>query len=312
MNCREFLFEFEDRNALSETATLHLNSCPGCQKTSREQAQVWQMIDGLSRVEAPKNFDFHLKARIANASASDFKPRFLPVLRYVLPLGAIVLVFSLIVFNTLFLNDKTGVPQVAESSVPVSLEKENTPNQISIGQADLANNLQTPANENPVSINSDAGKQPKQSIIKREETEFAAVKSPKNVPASAIPKASQENFTGSRDFSSTTAPEKLPKGLNANKKIDPAPNVSGVKTITTAQVLSELGIETVLENGKRMVRAVRQNSLGEMSGVKNGDIIEAIDGKKLTDEFASGKKIEGKTLTVTRGTEKVEVPLRNQ
>ncbi len=74
----------------------------------------------------------------------------------------------------------------------------------------------------------------------------------------------------------------------------------------------ELGIETVLENGKRVVKAVRPKSSGEMSTIKSGDIIEAIDGKKLTDKSIPGKKIEGKTLTVMRGTEKKEISLRNQ
>lgn len=312
MNCRDFLSEFEDRNALSETATLHLSQCPGCQKTSRQQTQVWQMIDGLRRVEAPKDFDFHLKARIAKASADDFKPRFLPVLRYVLPLGAILLFFSLVVFNTVFLSDENGVPQVAENNFPAAFEPANTLDQTLNGQIDLANNYQSPAVENPALMNSDAGKESKQPIIKKEETELATVKSAKNLRAGTIPKTSRDTFTGSRDSSLTRAPEKLPEGLTANKRIETPPNVSTVKTFTAAAILSELGIETVLENGKRVVRSIRQNSTGEISGVKNGDVIEAIDGKKLTDESASGKTIEGKTLTVTRGAGKVQIPLRNQ
>ncbi len=94
MNCREFLIVFEERSGLTEAATLHLKDCSGCQKTSREQTLVWQMIEDLPRVDAPKNFDFRVKARIADAKPTNFQPRFFPVLRYVLPLSLAVLILG--------------------------------------------------------------------------------------------------------------------------------------------------------------------------------------------------------------------------
>lgn len=311
MNCRDFLFEFEDRNALTEAATLHLNNCLNCRKTSAEQTQVWQMIDGLRRVDAPKDFDFHLKARIAKASANDFKPRYLPVLRYVLPLSVIVLIFTLIVFNTVFLNDKNTVPQVAETNFPAAVEQENTFAKTSNGQFEIANNYQNPNVENPAVATSNPDKQSQNVAIPKKETEFAAVRQTKKTLNGASQKSIKDNFTGSIDSSSTNSTEKLPEGLNSKKKIEVVPNVSGVK-ILTAEILSQLGIETVLENGKRVVKSVRQKSVGETSNIKNGDVIEAIDGKKLTDEPTPGEKIEGKTLTVTRGGAKMEILLRNQ
>ncbi len=78
MNCRNFLKEFEDRAALTETATLHLNDCAGCKKVNDEQTRVWQMIETLPAVDAPKDFDFRLKAQIAKAKSENFQPRFSP------------------------------------------------------------------------------------------------------------------------------------------------------------------------------------------------------------------------------------------
>jgi len=310
MNCREFLIEFEDRNALTRAATLHLNNCPGCQKTKAEQTRVWQMIDGLGRVAPPKNFDFRLKARIAKANANDFKPRFVPVLRYVLPLSAIVLVFALVVFNTMFSNDGNIVPQVAESSVPASVEKENTFDKTFPVQFDTAGNY-SPNDEKLAPITSSADKQSKESTISRKESELATRKALKETRTGMPQKNAKDNFIGSRDSGFTTSPEKLPQGLT-NKKVEIVPNIIGTKKITATGTLLQLGIETILENGKRVVKAVRQKSTGQISDVRSGDIIEAIDGKKLTDEPTPGKKIEGKTLTVTRGAEKIEIPLRNQ
>ncbi len=77
-------------------------------------------------------------------------------------------------------------------------------------------------------------------------------------------------------------------------------------------MLSEIGIEIVLEDGKHEVKSVTKNSLAERSGVKVGDVVEAIDGKKISDEPFSGRTIKVKTLTVLRGAKKIEIALSNQ
>jgi hypothetical protein len=65
MNCREFTAEFEERrSALSQTAQLHLNDCPGCETTSRKQTRVWQMIDGLEKSRGAERFRFSRRAKI--------------------------------------------------------------------------------------------------------------------------------------------------------------------------------------------------------------------------------------------------------
>nr|MDQ3373175.1 hypothetical protein [Acidobacteriota bacterium] len=246
MNCRDFLVEFEDRDTLTRAATLHLKDCLGCQKTTAVQTRIWQMIDGLGRVDAPKDFDFRLKAQIAKANANDFKPRFLPALRYVLPLSAIVLVFALVVFNAVFLNDKNIVPQVAENNFPAPVENEVTLDKTLTGQIDTANNYQSSNNEKPAPIISSLEKQSKDSTILRKETELAAVKPLKKARTGAPRETIKNNFTGSRDSSLTNSPQKLPPGLNPNQKFETAPNITGTKTITAAEVLLQLGIETVL------------------------------------------------------------------
>ncbi len=74
--------------------------------------------------------------------------------------------------------------------------------------------------------------------------------------------------------------------------------------------MSELGIETVSKNGRWEVKTVKQNSVGERSSVKVGDLIEAIDGEKLTSEPIRAKTVEGKKLTIMRGAGKIEIFLR--
>ncbi len=89
MNCRDFTAEFEERGVLSDAAQFHLNDCSGCRKTTVAQTHIWQAIDDFSLIDAPKNFNFTVNARIASRRPADLQPKFLPVLRYVLPFSAL-------------------------------------------------------------------------------------------------------------------------------------------------------------------------------------------------------------------------------
>ena len=72
------------------------------------------------------------------------------------------------------------------------------------------------------------------------------------------------------------------------------------------------GINADFENGKWKVKSVTANSLGESSGVMKDDIIEAIDNQSLASEIIKSKTFSGKTITVTRNGEKLQIKLRNK
>ena len=58
-----------------------------------DEQNVARLLLGLKRVDAPKDFDFHLKARIANATPAVLRPvRFFPVLKYGVPLALFLLI----------------------------------------------------------------------------------------------------------------------------------------------------------------------------------------------------------------------------
>ncbi len=303
MNCRDFLTEFEERVRLSEAATLHLNDCPNCKKTSSEQTRVWQMIDVLPRVDAPVNFDFRVKARIANSKSADFQPRFFPALRYVMPLGVIVLLLGIIAFNTNYFSDNNTATQIAEIVPQTPIVQETLPNSSLTDNQFAAANVQSFTDEKSVANTSTATPR---STTKQKKTEYIAVKSPASKPGEKV-----ENEGGSRDIAVRKPFIGLPAGIPP-QSIEISPNINNLKNLTDEQMLSEIGIEIVLENGKRTVKSVKRNSLAERSDVKVGDVIEAIDGKKISGEPLSGRTIEVKTLTVLRGAKKIEIALPNQ
>ncbi|MGI8787414.1 MAG: hypothetical protein ACR2HG_06615 [Pyrinomonadaceae bacterium] len=303
MNCREFTIIFEDRGSLSEAATLHLKVCAECEKMSREQTLVWQMIDDLPQVDAPKNFDFLVKARIADSKPANYSPPLFPVLRYVLPLGLAILILGFFVFKTANFSSDNAAPQMAQVVSPTPIEKTISTNDSSSEQISVAT---TAKNEKPAPDFSNANiesSKPKNTAL------FVAEKSKPRIGNDK--KDVENNFNGSRMSASKPPLVFTPKGFDLNSNVRVSPNSVGANSITDEQILAQLGIEIVSENGNRIIKSVKQNSLAGRSGVKVGDVVEAIDGRKISDEPIRGNTIEGKTLTVRRGAEKVEITLQN-
>ncbi len=272
---------------------------------SVEDGKIRQMIKSLRKVDAPKDFDFRLKARIANARPSDFQPRFLPALRYVLPSSVVVLIFAFVIFNSVYFPDNQ---QVAEIAPQTPVEKQITLADNFPVMPDLAaNNTQTAPNKNLAVDVSSPPRNNKTPIIN--EAKLVASKSLKRAQAETLKKKMIDNG-GSRDIASSSSKVITPKGINLNNTVIIPSNTENSTSVE--QILRQFGIETALENGKRKVKAVREKSVGETSDVKVGDVIEAVDGEKLTEQPLRAKTIKGKQITVVRDTQRIEIFLRNQ
>ena len=296
MNCREYITEFEERGNLSKTATLHLKICADCKKVSDRQTQVWLMIDGLKQVDAPNDFDFRVKARIAQAKPLDFKrPRFVPILRYVLPLSVIIVLCSLLVFNSVYFS---GASEIAQKTIEVPNVAATLP-----ANAAPVNQLAFTAPENqdktavtPPVINENPliALTPKQSKNELSKLPEIAASVPNRLIKSPKPKF-VKNSGGSNDLSTKASPIFLPKGINPNRTITTAPNAATPKSLNGEQLLSFFGIETAVEKGKKIVKSLSENNVGARSGVKVGDVIETV---------------KQNSITVMRGAEKVEISLQ--
>ncbi|MEP6819985.1 MAG: hypothetical protein ABJA18_10665 [bacterium] len=68
MNCRNIQREIEEAGSadlLSASAISHLEACVACETLSRRQTRLQAIISSLGTVEAPGDFDFRLRARLA-------------------------------------------------------------------------------------------------------------------------------------------------------------------------------------------------------------------------------------------------------
>lgn len=296
MNCREFLIEFEERGNLTETARLHLTVCTDCKKTSERQAQIWLLIEDLQPIAAPSDFDFHVKAKIANAKPSDFqKPAFIPILRYVLPLSVSVLLLGVFVFNSGYFSDAPANSDFAQTqptmqnALPFNVSTNNQlafapPSDNSKPEAVAAN-----FEEKPVMATNSARTTANNRKPRIEPLDLRVNEEP-------TAKSKDEEGIGSRLLSGTSANSLFPKGLNPNANTAAAaPNFEPPRSPDEKNTFSIIGIEFRLENGKRVVKSLQSNSMAERSGVKIGDVIE---------------RMNGSNLTILRGTDKIEITLR--
>jgi len=72
-NCkliRRELDELKLGEAWSSSATEHLRECASCREFQEQQTRLRQIVGSLGTVEAPADFDFRLRARLANEGNS--------------------------------------------------------------------------------------------------------------------------------------------------------------------------------------------------------------------------------------------------
>ncbi len=275
--------------------------------------KIRQMIKNLSRVEAPKDFDFRVKARIAKANSTDFKPRFLPVLRYVLPLSVVVLVLTFAIVNGIYFGGSSS--QTAQTVQPMSVE--NNTIQMDNSPIVMPEVAKVPV-EAPSNSDSADSNQPKVKVRQKEanpveEQNLVAIKTLNKAKPESPKVKNDEDGRGSRTISVDVKPKVFyPRNIFPSELTEQEPNNENKNDILAKQILLPLGIEIASENGNRRVKSVKKESVAERSGVKVGDLVEAIDGETVSGDAVRGKKLEGKQITVTRGAEKVEITFDNQ
>lgn len=302
MKCVDFQNEFEERNALSEFATLHLEDCKNCQNFSYEQNRVWEMLGGLGKVEAPKDFYFGVKARIADAKSGDFQPQtnFFPALRYIMPLGFVIVLLSFVALSGLYFVGTQETPMASEQKpLTTPAKTENLPKNdlVAANKIDEKQLVETVEDTSPEKLVIDEQKivfnEGKSKVLVAESKD----KKPKITDKTII---KEEEDIKSKDSAGTLSPTIIQPEFDSNKKVDAPVNPDTKKTTDIKEVLELSGIRTDSENGKLKVKSIGKNSIAERSGVKVGDLVLAINGKEITDEPLEGKTINIETITVFR------------
>jgi hypothetical protein len=150
-NCKLIRRELDELmlgEAWSRSATEHLRECASCREFHEQQTKLRQIVGSLGTVEAPADFDFRLRARLANGGNSA-PTTYWAFARRGLAVAAMVIVFAtgaIVMRNALNqpapVDDMAQRPQVQQpvkpdEVTPVVID-ENKPDQSVAGITDDA------------------------------------------------------------------------------------------------------------------------------------------------------------------------------
>ncbi|MDQ3221489.1 MAG: PDZ domain-containing protein [Acidobacteriota bacterium] len=267
---------------------------------SASDQKVAQMLGNLRAVDAPKDFDFRLKARIANSTPSHYKPKpLLPILRYAVPL---VLVLS--IGGMFVLNNSNGIENnalVSGISQPPALivnPAEAQPPTVNNAEKQLEFTGEIPAIEN-----SGTNKRQLAVGVNAVPKAILARRTGNSSQGGSFNRRPRSPQGGSVDIALKKAnPTIYPRGLDPNISINPekAPGFDNTSKFTVRDILSAIGIEADFGEDAWTVTSLKKGSLAERAGILKGDLIEAIDDRPIGVNAVFTGSVGAKTVTVRR------------
>lgn len=134
MNCRNIRREIEDASPgkwLSLEANDHISNCVACETLLREQIKLRELVSSLGTIEAPSDFDFRLRARLADEKRSVAQPFNLGSFSFGLGSAAAATLVVLIGSALMFVSFRTpsddgvstGVAQTAPNNTSSPVQK---------------------------------------------------------------------------------------------------------------------------------------------------------------------------------------------
>lgn len=253
------------------------------------EKKIADLISSLRRVDAPGDFDTHVRARIASGRVSDLA-RAWPtnLIRIAAPLAAAIVValggyFVFTSINT----DQNEVPPVAQtrSERQDSIVEQPSTN-VEIDQPESRTTAKP--SEDLVAENKDP------------DPENGKVKT--SGPNSANAETRKDGSTvGSTDIAVRGSNSIFPRGLNPNAK--PQANAKGVDPnarIPVVSILEFIGVKATWAGDGWRVDNVETNNIASRSGIRNGDVVEAINGRPVDDKTTFPARFEGKSVRVRR------------
>ena len=124
MNCRSVRREIEEVTTgelLSSSANDHLKSCAECGTFRGDRLKLREMLSSLGSVEAPGDFDFRLRARLANEERGGRQPFVMRNLSFGFRSAAVAAMLLLVGAALLFVNLRTSPDNSLSANEPKAL-----------------------------------------------------------------------------------------------------------------------------------------------------------------------------------------------
>lgn len=259
--------------------------------TSAHNAQdsenrIASMLSALPRIDAPDNFEFGVKAKIAARRDVQGGVRILPFLKVAAPLCLLLVIGAFFVFYGP--STDRNVPDVVQNPAP----SQST----TIARAPQLEQP-VPANLAPtVSEPRAAGE-----ITGRQERDARSIEPVRRTPVVkrwVAPATDVRTNGGSIDRTLGSANTISPPGF-------------GGGDIPVGQVLGMLGVSADFVDGSWKVRSSAENTLARKAGMAAGDVIEAIDGRLLGEKTTFKGPVTPRSVRVKRDGKQIELKLGN-
>ena len=264
---------------------------------SMNEKKIAQILAGLPRVEAPGDFEIGVRARIANAQPS--RPRRFSTAAVIGFAAPAILVLAAGVFVYLGLARQT--PEIA-------MPKAETPSH----QAEQA---RTELPESPVTNVSTSPASTEASPTTRRSTEVAGIVPNNNRRVQKVSEKRDDRTGSSRDetFRSTNKVI-LPRGLSPDAPVSTKDDgkFNRNTSVGIRDVLAVLGIEAEFQGSAWRVKGLSAQSAAQRSGVKAGDIIQSVDGRRLKEDTKFSGSFSGRTLKIVREGKSMDLDLKDQ
>ena len=242
--------------------------------------RIANMLSDLKRVEAPENFEFGVKARIARGEPKESRNLF-PILKVAIPAAALGLLA--IIFYTAGYQSSEIRPVVVQESPNRTNER--------VADPDLAKDAMAPGESEQ---KNEVASRPNNSNVKNP---AGSVDLPSTAP----------DGVGSIDKANPQPPKEIrPKGFSDDPE-RPGQKEYPQKAIPVQNILQMVGISAEFRGGRYVANGVTEKSPAERAGVKSGDVIEAMNDVPITPstEFKGG--IELKSIRVNRAGRSIKL-----
>lgn len=255
---------------------------PGFDTSAEEK--ISQLLSAMPRVEAPGDFGFQVKARIAKGQPATGRPLWLPTaIKAAVPLGLVLAIGGYVGITSLYVNNAPAGQQAFVEPVRPGLEQ----------------SVPAAAAPEPVAPVVAAAVPRETEVVPARTTREVAVKAELKRAVNRKPIADKDSGDLDIALRGTQSPS-LPKDTESK------PDVA-IKGTPAGEVLTRLGVNALFGEGGWKADSVSPNTAAAKAGVKAGDIIESVDDQDLADLGSVAKPAVGKKLKVKRDGKSIEI-----
>jgi len=151
INCQNIRSEIEAAGSadyLSQAALAHISGCAACETLSRQQSRLHSILSNLGTVEAPGDFDFKLRARLAGEKSAGGSLFSFLTFSFGARSAAVAMILLLVVAGVVYFKPKTPVNNLAQGNQPTAAPKDAAvavaPDSPKPGVQQVTNNEQKP------------------------------------------------------------------------------------------------------------------------------------------------------------------------